>query len=71
MALLRARAPIGQVGYSILVYRADFAWSALAYGTSQRARMRIVRSGEQRGQERRVPRGERAVGRAPPAAAAP
>jgi hypothetical protein len=28
MALLRARAPIGQVGYSILVYRADFAWSA-------------------------------------------
>ncbi|MET0554743.1 MAG: phospholipid carrier-dependent glycosyltransferase [Vicinamibacteria bacterium] len=28
MALLRAREPIGQVGYSILVYRADFAWSA-------------------------------------------
>ena len=28
MALLRARAPIGQVGYSILVYRADFAWVA-------------------------------------------
>ena len=26
MALLRARAPIGQVGYSILVYRADFTW---------------------------------------------
>ena len=26
MALLRARTPIGQVGYSILVYRADFAW---------------------------------------------
>jgi hypothetical protein len=28
MALLRARVPIGQVGYSILVYRADFAWAA-------------------------------------------
>jgi hypothetical protein len=28
MALLRARQPIGQVGHSILVYRADFAWSA-------------------------------------------
>jgi hypothetical protein len=28
MALLRARTPIGQVGYSILVYRADFAWTA-------------------------------------------
>ena len=28
MALLRARAPLGQVGYSILVYRADFVWSA-------------------------------------------
>lgn len=28
MALLRARTPIGQVGYSILLYRADFAWSA-------------------------------------------
>jgi hypothetical protein len=28
MELLRAREPIGQVGYSILVYRADFAWSA-------------------------------------------
>jgi hypothetical protein len=26
MALLRAREPIGQVGYSILVYRADFTW---------------------------------------------
>ncbi len=26
MALLRARQPIGQVGYSILVYRADFTW---------------------------------------------
>ena len=26
MALLRARQPIGQVGYSILVYRADFSW---------------------------------------------
>lgn len=26
MALLRARRPIGQVGYSILVYRADFTW---------------------------------------------
>ena len=26
MALLRARRPIGQVGYSILVYRADFSW---------------------------------------------
>jgi hypothetical protein len=28
MELLRAREPVGQVGYSILVYRADFAWSA-------------------------------------------
>ena len=26
MALLRAREPIGHVGYSILVYRADFTW---------------------------------------------
>jgi hypothetical protein len=26
MALLRAREPIGRVGYSILVYRADFTW---------------------------------------------
>jgi hypothetical protein len=26
MALLRARQPVGQVGYSILVYRADFSW---------------------------------------------
>ena len=26
MALLRARPPMGQVGYSILVYRADFTW---------------------------------------------
>lgn len=26
MSLLRARKPIGQVGYSILVYRADFTW---------------------------------------------
>ena len=26
MDRLRAREPIGQVGYSILVYRADFAW---------------------------------------------
>jgi hypothetical protein len=27
MALLRSREPIGQVGYSILIYRADFSWS--------------------------------------------
>jgi hypothetical protein len=28
MALLREREPLGHVGYSILIYRADFAWSA-------------------------------------------
>jgi hypothetical protein len=28
MALLRARTPQDQVGYSILIYRADFEWSA-------------------------------------------
>jgi hypothetical protein len=28
MALLRTREPMDQVGYSILIYRADFSWSA-------------------------------------------